>query len=161
MSTDANLSPTLYEANLALWLRTMQLLQQGSEQCLEQGTRAVHKSIEEISGQVDQLRSRQDWQSVAALPNEAAWRVLNRQLDGMQATIQTGIAIQTVFSSGVRQAFAKWQQESAVALRQAGNACPLTTRIREFVQKWGRLPAPSTPQAARAPKAAGKEAFNG
>ena len=152
MSIDTNLPLTLYKANLALWLRAMQLLQQDCRQWLERGSQTVNESIEETRAEVNKLLDSGDWRALAALPSHTAWRVLNQQVRDLQAVAQTAGANQTAFSTDWQQAFAAWQQKSAQALGQTRNAMPIHASLREFLQSWASLPAAQT--AAAGPIAA-------
>jgi len=140
MSVDTHLPLTLYKANLALWLRTAALLQEGRQRWLERGTQAVSEHIDETRAETAQLLESHDWQALAGLPGHAAWRLLNRQASDLQAITQTAIASQTNFASGLQRALAAWQQESAQALSLAGDAMPIHTSLRELVQNWNHLP---------------------
>lgn len=149
MSIDTRLPLSLHKANLALWLRTTELLQQVRQQWLERGTQTVSETIEETRAETEQLLESQDWQSLVALPGHAAWRLLNRQASDFQAAAQTAISIQTSFGSGFQQALAAWQQASAQALSQAGNAMPIQTSLREFFRNWSNLPAADAEKSAK------------
>jgi len=141
VSVDTQLPLHLTKAQLAFWLSTTALLQDGRQRWLEHATKTIGENIEETQAVASQLHSCEDWQALAALPGHAAWRLMNRQMGGLQAIAQTALSNQAQWGTGWQQALAAWQQASAQALSLAGNAMPLHASLNEFVKLWRPLPA--------------------
>lgn len=146
ISIDTQVPITLSKAQLALCLRTLALLQQGRQQWLDQALKTIGENMEETRTETAQLLQSEDWQALAALPGHATWRLMHRQMAGLQATVQTALSNQTQFTAGWQQALGAWQQESAKALSFAGTAMPLHASLRAFAQSWGALYAGNLPR---------------
>lgn len=149
MNIDANLPLSLHKANVALWLRTTQLLQESGQLWLERGSQVVDDNLEEARSCVDQLRESEDWQALAALPGRVAWRVLSQQVGSLQAAAETTLSVQMAFASGWQQALATWQKESAHALTRADDAMPIQTSLRALLRGWSGLSEAPTAPAGR------------
>jgi hypothetical protein len=149
MNIETNPSLTLFKANAACCLRTMELLQQVRQQRLERSTQTVSEGIDETRTETAQLLEIKDWQELATLPGHAAWRGLNREVGNVQAFAQDAIMTQTSFMSGFQQVLASWQRESAQAMSEAANAMPIHTALREFFQTWTSVPTPAAEKSTR------------
>lgn len=158
MIIDSNLPLAQFKANLALALRTSELLQQGRLLWLEENERQTTDTIAEMHDEMSQIDDSADWQALASVPGHAAWAIQHRLFGRFQTMTQVAIANQTQFSAGLQQALAEWQQGSAKALSQAGNAMPVQTGLRNLLQTWGHL---GDIAAEAATMISGKERPNG
>src|SRR5690606_5796434 len=120
MDKASNLPMALLKANLDLQARLGDLLQQGGQQWLEQGTRAAGESAAEFQAQAARLLQAGDWQALAALPMETFWRQAGQPAGDGQAAAQASLKAQENFVGGLTEALQEWQRDLAKAWAVAG-----------------------------------------
>src|SRR5690606_6679587 len=100
--------------------RIGRLMQEGGQQWLEQGTRAVGESAAEFDTEARRLLQAGDWQALAALPVETFWRQAEQRLGDGQAAAQAALQTQEGFVGGLTEALQEWQRDLAKAWAVAG-----------------------------------------
>ena len=152
--TDASHLPlTLYNANLQLWLRIGQLLEDNRGQWRDLLGRHLQDRLAEAGGEASRLQAG-DWSALALLPGSALWHLAERQLDDMQALAQSAGEHQTAFAEGFQQALAEWQDTTSAALEEATAGTTGSTRpfdeLRRVLDQLTEVMAPpaASPQPA-------------
>jgi len=120
MDKASNLPMALWKANLDLQTRIGRLMQEGGQQWLEQGTRALGESATEFETEARKLLQAGDWQALAALPVETFWRQAEQRLGDGQAAAQVALQAQEGFVGGLAEALQEWQRDLAKAWAVAG-----------------------------------------
>ena len=120
MDKASNLPMALWKANLDLQTRIGRLMQEGGQQWLEQGTRALGESATEFETEARKLLQAGDWQALAALPVETFWRQAEQRLGDGQAAAQASLQAQESFVAGLTEALQEWQRDLAKAWAVAG-----------------------------------------
>jgi len=134
MKVDPLLSLSLYKANVGLWLDTARLLEESRQRWLELGARLAGGVIDESRDLAGQVASARDWPSLAAAPQNAAWRQAQHRLDGVRAIAETALENQAALSTGLQRALAGWQRKSVTALSERRSEMPLALMMREWLQ---------------------------
>ncbi|GAB3254180.1 phasin family protein [Chitinimonas naiadis] len=132
---------TLIKAQLSLWLRTSELIQENREQWLALGVKAMHRTVEETQAEVDELTQAQDWQSLSTLPAHAFRRCMEAHLAEVQEVAEAMLGHQTDFAKGCQVALADWQKAATEAISANGNSMPLNTMLQDTLQAMGTYPA--------------------
>ncbi|TKS54978.1 hypothetical protein E4582_09540 [Luteimonas yindakuii] len=131
------LPQALYKANLDLWLRIGELLEDNRTQWTALLARELDDGAAGANVDLEVLRAG-DWQSLAALPAQALQRLASHGLGDLQATAQTALGGQMNFATGFQAALADWQQATAAALGDAGaGAGDLQSIIEQALQAFG------------------------
>lgn len=120
MDKASNLPTALWKANLDLQTRIGRLLQEGGQQWLETGTRAIGESAAEFDAEARRLLQAGDWQALAALPVETFWRQAEQRMGDGQAAAQAALQAQESFANGLAEALQEWQRDLAKAWAVAG-----------------------------------------
>lgn len=122
--TDAGHLPlTLYNANLQLWLRIGQLLEDNRGQWMELLNRGLQDNLAQAGGEAARLQAG-DWSALAMLPGSALWHLAERQAGDLQALAQSAGEHQTAFVEGFQQALDEWQATTTAALEEVSGADP-------------------------------------
>ncbi|MGY0633722.1 hypothetical protein [Luteimonas sp. A478] len=146
--TDASHLPlTLYNANLQLWLRIGQLLEDNRGQWMELLRRGLQDRLAEAGGEAARLQAG-DWSALAMLPGSALWHLAERQASDMQALAQSASDHQATFVDGFQQALTEWQQTTTAALEDttadtAHSAGPLDA-LRKVLDQLSEVMMPAT-----------------
>ncbi|WP_129136922.1 hypothetical protein [Luteimonas sp. YGD11-2] len=128
------LPQALYKANLDLWLRIGELLEDNRAQWTALLARELGDGA--VPG-LDALRQG-DWQALASLPAQVLERLSSQGLGELQATAQTALGGQMNFATGFQAALAEWQQATAAALGEAGAGTgDLQSVIEQGLQAFG------------------------
>ena len=136
---DESLFFNLYKANLDLWFKFCQISQQGRHQMLELDERIISDSIEGTRAARELLSDTRNWQELAALPGDIWWRGLYSRFDEIQLATELFLKRHTKVTSECQQALADWQKASAGALKEAGNAMPLQSVLKDYWRNLGAL----------------------
>ncbi|NZA27257.1 hypothetical protein H0E84_12775 [Luteimonas sp. SJ-92] len=155
--TDSNLPLALYKANLDLWLRLGELLQDNREQWMQLLAREVRDSLFEAGAEAEQAQRAEGWQSLSMLPGSALWRIAEQQMGDLQALMQTAVGNQMTFANGFQNALAEWQEATAGAIGGAANTQPGGDLLERALQAISAL-APGTTEANLAGAAAARGA---
>ena len=131
------LPQALYKANLDLWLRIGELLEDNRAQWTALLARELGDGASDAGLDLDALRQG-DWQALASLPAQALERLSAHGLGDLQATVQTALGGQMNFATGFQAALAEWQQATAAALGDAGAGTgDLQSIIEQALQAFG------------------------
>lgn len=149
--TDASQFPlSLYKANLDLWLRIGELLQENRDQWMHLVARELEDNLVETRAEALQLQEAGDWASLAILPGSALWRIAQQQLGDLEAVAQTAAGNQLTFANGFQQALSDWQDAVAGAFGDTATGLPtpdaLLDTLRGFTESV--VPAAITVQAS-------------
>lgn len=120
MDKTSNLPMALLKANLDLQARLGELLQQGGQQWLEQGTRAAGQSAAQFQAEAARLLQAGDWQGLAALPMDTFWRQAVPAAGDGQSAATSALESQQAFVDGLADALQEWQRDLAKAWAVAG-----------------------------------------
>ncbi|MCD9033865.1 hypothetical protein LDO32_19325 [Luteimonas sp. Y-2-2-4F] len=132
----------LYKANLDLWLRISELLEENRGQWVALIAREIGDGAAETGAEAAALRSG-DWQALALLPGQALQRLAEHGVGDLQAAAQTALGNQMTFATGFQQALADWQQATVSALGEIGRVdLPggLQDVFDQALQGWTTLP---------------------
>ncbi|WP_024891739.1 hypothetical protein [Luteimonas huabeiensis] len=132
----------LYKANLDLWLRISELLEENRSQWVALLAREIDDGAAQTGAEAAALRSG-DWQALALLPGQALQRLVEHGVGDLQAAAQTALGNQMTFATGFQQALADWQQATASALGELGRVdLPggLQEVFEQALQGWTALP---------------------
>lgn len=158
---------SLYKANLDLWLRIGELLEENRNQWTTLMARELQQGATGSGFDLDALR-RGDWQTLALLPGQALQRLAAHGVSDLQAAAQTALGNQMTFATGFQQALADWQQATVEALGDAAGTDDGADAQAVLGQAWQDLLAwPDTLAGLvpgglpRAPDAAGTPAQPG
>ena len=150
MTQDQNLPLALLRAQSTFWLRTGELMQENRARWLALAEREQHDDATEVHTEADESAPAADWQTLAALPMNAQWRVLKQAVAMAQGLTLTAIQNQTAFSAGMQQALAQWQTETAQALSDSRNAMPISGAMKDLLRGVAALPADKPTKKAKA-----------
>lgn len=120
MDKASNLPMALWKANLDLQARLGRLMQEGGQQWLELGTRAVGDSAAQFQADARKLLQSGDWQALASLPFETFWRQAETGLGEGKAAAEAALQAQERFVAGLADALQEWQRQLARAWTEAG-----------------------------------------
>lgn len=156
--TDSDLPLALYKANLDLWLRLGELLQDSREQWMQLLAREVRDGILEVRTETEQAQQAEGWQSLSVLPGSALWRIAEQQMGDLQALVQTAVGNQMTFANGFQHALAEWQEATAGAIGGAAGVQPGSDLLERTLQALSALAPGMTgiPGSATAATAARK-----
>lgn len=132
----------LYKANLDLWLRISELLEENRSQWVALLAREIDDGAAQTGAEAAALRSG-DWQALALLPGQALQRLVEHGVGDLQAAAQTALGNQMTFATGFQQALADWQQATASALGELGRVdlpVGLQEVFEQALQGWTALP---------------------
>ena len=113
MDKASNLPMALWKANLDLQARLGRLMQEGGQQWLELGTRAVGDSAAQFQADARKLLQAGDWQALASLPFETFWRQAETGLGEGKAAAEAAVQAQERFVAGLGEALREWQRQLA------------------------------------------------
>ncbi len=133
----------LFKANIELQLRITRLLQDSGQQWLESAQRAGADSIAETTSEIESLLRAGNWQSLATLPAESFWRLIQQRTGDAQAINQTVIKNQAQFTTGLQQALESWQRSVLGAIGEDSAAQPLQDLFKQWGQAWTAATAPA------------------
>lgn len=156
MSTSSNLPLALYKANLDLWLRIGELVQDNQHEWLELLTQSTSEDVGKVIEESNQVLLKHDWASLPAVPAESLWQGIESQLAHFEAAAQTAIGNQTTFATGFQQALADWQAATAEALGEAAESTPFASLFESLPDFAGSLLATTTDVTETTAKAARK-----
>lgn len=125
----------LFKANLELQLRLQRLMQENSQQWLENATRAGKDGIAESGAEIESLLKAKNWQELATLPAQAFWRQFQYHVGGAQALTQVAIKNQTTFTQGLQKAIQDWQKSVTQAVGQGDAVLP----FQDIFKQWGAV----------------------
>lgn len=109
MSTD--ISPLqLHEPNLEPQLQIGHLAQEGGQRWLEVASQASNEGIAEAKAEIESIKKADNWQSLATLPAESFWRMLQHRVGDSQELTQAAIKNQAAFTAGLQEAIESWQK---------------------------------------------------
>src|SRR5690625_2570093 len=120
--TDASKLPlALYKANLELWLRMGQLLEDNRGQWMGLLASELDQRMSEARRSAGDVQAARNWPSMAMLPGSELWRIAEQQVSDLQALAQTASGNQMTFVNGFQQALEEWQQATASAFGEAAS----------------------------------------
>jgi len=162
MTNASHLPLALYKANLELWLRVGQLLEDNREQWADLLAHELNERMAAARGEAGRFRAGGDWPSMAMLPGSELWRLAEQQVDDLQALAQTASGNQMTFVNGFQQALEQWQQATAAAFGEAAGEATVPAQpfqgLRETLEGLSNALlsgiAAGTPAAAAAPRKA-------
>lgn len=121
MSNASHLPLALYRANLELWLRIGQLLEDNREQWSELLGHELQERVA-AAGEGSRLQSSADWSSLM-VPGSGLWQLAEQQVADLQALARDAGGNQMTFVNGFQQALEQWRQDTTDAFGQvAGGA---------------------------------------
>lgn len=126
---------SLYKANLDLWLRIGELLEENRNQWTTLMARELQQGAAAGGLDLDAVR-RGDWQTLALLPGQALQRLAAHGVGDLQAAAQTALGNQMTFATGFQQALADWQQATVEALGDSAGADAGVEPQALFGQAW-------------------------
>src|SRR5690554_3358165 len=120
MTDASNLPLALYKANLELWLRIGQLLEDNREQWTGVLAQELDQRMAEAGRSAGDAGAAPGWQSsLAMMPGNELWRLAEQQVSDLQALAQTASGNQMTFVNGFQQALEEWQEATASAFGEA------------------------------------------
>ncbi|MBU9486208.1 hypothetical protein KTE66_26660 [Burkholderia multivorans] len=122
----------LYKTNREFQLRIARLLQESGRQWFEAVERATADSIAESAAEIETLRGKTDWPSVAALPAESLGRLFQRRADDAQAVAREAVKSQAAFTAGLQQALGDWQK----AVGEVAGGVNAASSAQDFIKQW-------------------------
>src|SRR5690554_848896 len=126
MTDASNLPLALYKANLELWLRIGQLLEDNREQWTGVLAQELDQRMAEAGRSAGDAGAAPGWQSsLAMMPGNELWRLAEQQVSDLQALAQTASGNQMTFVNGFQQALEEWQQATAGAFGEAATGVEL------------------------------------
>lgn len=125
MTDASNLPLALYKANLELWLRMGQLLEENRGQWMGLLASELEQRMSEARRSAGDVQAARDWPSMAMLPGSELWRIAEQQVSDLQALAQTASGNQMTFVNGFQQALEEWQQATASAFGEAASGVAL------------------------------------
>lgn len=138
----------LYKANVQLQLSITRLLQESGHSWLETAREFSAEGVAETTAQIENLLRAGDWQSLATLPSEVFWRMLQGQLGDARTMGQIAVRSQTAFTSGLQEALTSWQQAVSAALGgRTDSAASVTGVLNQWMQTWAPAGAAGRGQA--------------
>lgn len=138
--TDASHLPlALYKANLELWLRIGQLLEDNRGQWMDLLAHELDRRVAGTRAATGRDRPGRDWPSMAMLPGSELWRLAERQIGDLQALARTASGNQVAFVDGFRQALQQWQEATAAAFGAAAGDAAIPAQpfdgLRETLER--------------------------
>lgn len=139
MTNQSDLPLNLYKANTELQLRVVKLVMENWKKWLELSSRAVDDGIAESQARVEQLLKAQDWTSLASMPAETFWRLLQQRMGDGDINNQIAANVQAHFAQGLQEAIQIWQQDTARALGSIGGVSAANAPWNDMMAQWGKL----------------------
>ncbi len=134
----------LHKANLELQMQINRLLQEGSHRWLDVTSKASTEGIAEAQAEIEGLRKAENWQSLATLPGESFWRLLQQRVGDTQELTQVAIKNQAAFTSGLQEAIENWQKSISEAVGSVSSAQPIQDIFKQWASLWP-VPGVRTP----------------
>lgn len=138
MSIDAQLFVDAFKAQMALGLNATLLLQESRQRWLEQASSTAAENIAVMRTASEQVLDAQDWRELLGRSGSTAWRLMDRQLAGVQSIVQTMIINQSEATADWQRSVTNWQRDCAVALGAAADSQPKLAAMSDWVQLWGK-----------------------
>ncbi|KAB2758343.1 MULTISPECIES: phasin family protein [Brucella/Ochrobactrum group] len=126
----------LHKANLELQIQINRLMQEGGKRWLEVASQASNEGITEALAEIEALRKAENWQTLATLPGESFWRVLQQRVGDTQELSQAAIKNQTAFASGLQEAIEGWQKAVSEAVGNVSSAQPIQDIFKQWTSVW-------------------------
>ncbi len=141
----------LHKANLELQLQITRLTQEGGQRWLEVAAKAGSEGIAEAKAEIEGVKQAGNWQSLATLPGESFWRMLQHRVGDSQDLTQAAIKNQAAFASGLQEAIESWQKSVGEVFGSTGSTQPVKDLFKQWASLW---PIPGAqPQAKSAESA--------
>lgn len=140
----------LFRAQMSLWTRTGELLQENRARWLALAEHSLARDAGEAHAETQETAGVADWGDLASLPMNTAWRLLGQTVSNAQDVALTAINNQTAFAAGWQRALGEWQRETAQAMTQARNAMPISAVLAELMKGLPQVgPADGSDQTVR------------
>lgn len=140
MTHDPSLPLTLQRAQMALWMRTGELLQDNGNRWLTLAQRLLDRGACEARAEASDTADAAGGAAPDALPMAAGWRLLNDGLCNARDMTLTVFSSQAVLDAGLRRALAQWQVDSAQALSTSRNRMPFNSAFTDLMQAAAAAP---------------------
>jgi hypothetical protein len=133
-NTSTDISFELCKANLQFSLRTNRLLKECGQRWLDAFNFTVGESIAETQKDIDNVSLSDNWQSQAFIPGETILRLMQTRVGNAQSIVQAVVTNQTLFLTGLHDAFLTWQQDAAKATGNLEAARSFNTVMDDFLK---------------------------
>lgn len=149
MKSQAQDGLALFKASLELQFRLCDLMRRNTLRWNEAVNRMIDGCASEFEADATRMLEAPNWQQLGFATTDLGWKALQHRNCALLKLAETAVANQSALQHEMQQAWSRWQQDCAHALREAHGAMPLSTALETLIGTVATPPRLAGPGARR------------